>query len=143
MNSLAKWALFILSLGVSIWDVITTYQGIDRLASGGFLPIILTIVVNGVLAATYIDLGATDNFMKSLTGFLWFIALVTDFITSWVGNMQLANFQNFDIHKLFDGNFENLTHLLIAGVMALFTTGSTILVSYFVLKGKLIESKEQ
>ncbi len=126
MSKLTKKVLFWFAFLLATWDAVTTYQGLDKLIGGGwFLPGALMLVINGIVAFTYVDFG--EDSIKSFAAVIWFVALGTDFATSWVGNMEL-----FFVDQ-------NIIHVSIGLATAIFTSASTIFVSYFLFKQKVLD----
>ncbi len=125
MDNTTKWILFIFFAPGLIWDASTTFSGISQYSNGGLFPFVLTIFINGILAFTFIRLQKTD-FIGFLSGAMWLAAFAGDLSTSFFGNMNVAGISSPSLFQSF-----------LIGIAALFTTGSTIAISYIVFKENL------
>jgi|GEM_PF-3713417 len=137
MDSTTKRIVFAFASAIALWDVITTYSGLDSLTAGGVLPVILTIIINGILVFTYIDLDSkTQDGIHNLSKLVWAVAFIVDLVTSYTGNKRLMPPYYID-----QPTSVYYTQIFIAAATAVFTSGSTVFVSYFVFKLKVLESE--
>jgi hypothetical protein len=122
MDNTTKWILFVFFLPGLVWDVITTFGGISSIINSGAFAVVLTIFINGILAITFVKLEKSDT-MSFLSGVMWLGAISGDLITSFFGNLRVTEIETPSPLQYF-----------LIGLSALFTTGSTIAVSYMVFE---------
>ena len=122
MDNTTKWILFVFFVPGLVWDVITTFGGISSVVNGGTFAFVLTIFINGILAITFVRLQKND-IIGFISGAMWLGAISGDLTTSFFGNWRVAEIDTPSPLQYF-----------LIGLSALFTTGSTIAVSYLVFK---------
>jgi hypothetical protein len=122
MDNTTKWILFIFFVPGLFWDAGTTFSGVSQYTNGGLFPFVLTVFINGILAFTFIKLQKTE-FVGLLSGLMWLGAFAGDLTTSFFGNWNVAGISTPTPIQYF-----------LIGLSALFTTGSTIAISYIVFK---------
>lgn len=122
MDTTTKRILFLFFFPGLFWDASTTFSGISQFSNSLLFAVVLTIFINGILAFTFIRLQKTD-FIGYLSGGIWLAAFAGDLSTSFFGNWNVAEISSPTPFQ----------HFLL-GIAALFTTGSTIAISYIVFK---------
>jgi hypothetical protein len=77
----------------SLWDAFMTIYGTVTILGSGPLQIAASLLFCALVLTLLLN---TKRIMRSLSGlmgnmtkFFWFVAIVYDFFTSWVGNSQL------------------------------------------------------
>jgi hypothetical protein len=106
----------------SVWDVFMTIYGTVTILGSGPLQIAASLLFSALVLTLLLN---TKRIMRSLSGlmggltkFFWFIAIVYDFFTSWVGNSQLII-----------GNERNAGQTVILIGLTLLVVSSPILLS--------------
>lgn len=121
---LKKVLIFVLFCA-SAWDAFTTLYGTHRILGTGAAPIfasvLFAVLVTVLLLNTrrIIEMSG-DHFQGGLSKFLWFLALVYDLYTAWVGN-----------HRFLVQELDGPRIVVLVG-LTLLATGSPMLLSYYV-----------
>jgi hypothetical protein len=123
--------LFIASSAFGFWDAFTTYLGIMNIMHNQFFTIVLTLVINGILAMTFkIWYGSNEPLNLAVKG-LWILAIICDFITAFVGNRAYSGIENG--HGMQD-------FLIVA--MTIFTVAGTLYSSYLLFRKQIFGNLE-
>lgn len=121
-----KYILIPIFGGITLYDVFTTITGtMGILEKQGDLviPVLFGLIVLAcLLLSARLFEGYYSGFGQLVLGICWLSALIYDLYTSYIGN----------ILHVAGGQIQNDGQYLIVVLMTIITTGSPILLSYFI-----------
>lgn len=111
---------------ITLWDTFTTISGTSEiLGSTGvafFLAVLFSIMITTFLIKTIpIMENKKDDFLHSGAKFIWFLAISYDFYTSFLGNKNLIESEDFSLGVQ--------QYIVIIG-MTIFVSSAPIIISY-------------
>lgn len=111
---------------ITLWDAFTTISGTSEiLGSTGvafFLAVLFSIMITTFLIKTIpIMENKKDDFLHSGAKFIWFLAISYDFYTSFLGNKNLIESEDFSLGVQ--------QYIVIIG-MTIFVSSAPIIISY-------------
>lgn len=118
--------VFLACTGVACWDAFTTYVGISNSIPSTFSTLLLTLLINGIVALTYPILKNKDKYLGGLAKVVWAIAIMFDCGTSFMGNKDFAGVGRMD-----DGQWA------LVACLALFTISGSVAFSYLLFEKKI------
>jgi len=122
MDKITKRTVFVFFFLGAFWDAVTTFGGVNDITNGVLFSFILTAFINGILALTFLPIKRSD-FIGFFCVIMWLAAIGGDLTTSFRGNWRISNIP-----------YPSQLQYFLIGLSAVFTSGSTVALSYIVFK---------